>query len=92
MELFDVVDRHCNIRFLKTNCNFRLCEKPPEKEMLIFEMTMSTAKKKDIISLYLCQEHYREMEKALDGVIGRFRNGRVYRIKKTDDTINVVTY
>jgi len=32
------------------------------------------------------------MEKALEGVIGRFRNGRVYRIKQTDDKINVVKY
>jgi hypothetical protein len=92
MELFELVDRHCNIRLLRTSCNFRECGRKPSKEMLIYQIDMHTAKKRDIISLYLCPEHYQEMEKALESVIGRFRAGKIYKIQQEDRSIKVVTY
>jgi hypothetical protein len=84
MELFEVVDKYCNIRLLKTNCNFRDCDRKPRKEMLILQLDMNTAKKREIISLYLCHEHYAAMEKALEGVVGRFKNGKIYKIAQSD--------
>lgn len=93
MELFDIVDKHCNIRLLKTTCNFRDCDKKPGREMLIYQIDMNTAKKKDIVSIYLCPEHYSEMEKLLEGIIGKFKSGKIYKIKRSDDKgINIVTY
>jgi hypothetical protein len=84
MELFELVDKHCDIRLLKTNCNFRECERKPRKEMLIFRLDMNTAKKKDILSLYLCQEHYAAMEKVLEGIVEKFKNGKIYKIRQSD--------
>jgi len=92
MELFKTVDKYCNIRLLKKRCNFRDCDKKPGKEMLIFETTMNTSRNKDIVSIYLCHEHYSEMEKLLEGVIGKFRAGKVYKIKKDEEKIRLVTY
>ena len=90
MELLDVVSKHCDIRRLKRNCNFRDCEKKPGKEMLIFQINMDTRTKKNIISIYLCSDHFTEMEKLLEGVVNRFREGKRYVIKGIDT--GFVTY
>lgn len=84
MELFDIVTKYCDIRLLKTFCNFRGCEKKPTKEMLIVQIDMNTAKRREIISIYLCQDHYNSMEKALEGVVGKFKNGKIYKIKQNE--------
>jgi len=84
MELFNLINQHCDIRLLKTSCNFKGCYKKPKKEMLIIQLDMNTVKRKEIISLYLCDEHYTEMEKILGDVVGKFVNGKVYKIKKSD--------
>jgi hypothetical protein len=90
MELLDAVSKHCDIRRMKRNCNFRDCGKKPGKEMLIFQVDMDTRTKKNIMSVYLCSEHFKEMEKNLEGVTNRFREGRMYVIKGID--IGYVTY
>ncbi|MCK4335866.1 MAG: hypothetical protein KAW40_04050 [Candidatus Aenigmarchaeota archaeon] len=90
MELLEVVNKHCDIRRLKRNCNFRDCEKKPGKEMLIFQVDMDTRTKKDIISIYLCSEHFGKMEKLLEGVVNRFKEGKRYVIKGFDT--GFVTY
>ncbi len=90
MELLGIISEHCDIRKMKSNCNFAGCEKKPGKEMLIFQVDMNTRKKRDIISIYLCSEHYREMEKRLEGVVNKFREGKMYVIKGFD--IGFVTY
>ena len=84
MELFELVDKHCDIRLLKTNCNFRECGRKPRKEMLVLQLDMNTAKKREIVSLYLCNEHYEAMEKELEGVVGKFKNGKIYKIRQSD--------
>lgn len=84
MELLAAVNKHCDIRKMKGNCNFRGCEKKPGKEMLIFRINMKDRTKKDIISLYLCTEHFSEMERKLEGVVNRFREGKMYGIKEMD--------
>ena len=90
MELLDVVNKYCDIRLLKRGCNFRGCEKKPGKEMLIFQVNMNDRTKKDIISLYLCSEHFRTMEKRLEGIVNKFKEGRMYKIKGFN--IGFVTY
>jgi hypothetical protein len=90
MELLDVVNEHCDIRRMKANCNFRDCGKKPGKEMLIFQINMDTRTKKNIISIYLCPEHFGEMEKMLENVVNIFKAGKMYRIKGFD--IGFVTY
>ncbi len=90
MELLEIINRYCDIRLLKRNCNFRGCGKKPGKEMLISQVDMDTKTKRDIISLYLCSDHFREMEKRLEGVVNKFRGGKVYVIKGFD--IGFVTY
>ena len=93
MELFELVNQHCDIRLLKTGCNFRNCDKTPNRELLIYQIEMATAKKKDIISLYLCPEHYAEMERLLGDVVEKFRGGKTYKIKRSDEKgIRIVTY
>jgi hypothetical protein len=84
MELFDVVDKHCDIRLLRTNCNFRNCSRKPGKEMLILQLDMNTAKRKGIVSLYLCPEHYEEMERVLEGIVGKFKDRKIYKIIQSD--------
>lgn len=90
MKLIDVVNKHCDIRRLKVNCNFTGCEKKPGKEMLIFQVDMDTRTKKNIISIYLCSDHFSEMEKNLRGVVNKFKEGKMYVIKGID--IGYVTY
>jgi hypothetical protein len=90
MELFQAIGKHCDIRFMKTRCNFRGCEKKPGKEMLIFQIDMDTRTKKDIISVYLCTDHFKDMEKNLEGVVNVFKSGKMYRIKDFD--IGFVTF
>jgi len=90
MELLDAVSKHCDIRRMKRSCNFGECKKKPGKEMLIFQIDMDTRTKKNILSIYLCSGHFREMERCLEGVVNRFRSGKMYRIKGID--IGFVTY
>lgn len=90
MELFDIINQHCDIRLLKKNCNFRECKKKPGKEMLISQVNMETRTKKDIISLYLCSDHFKEMEELLKDVVNKFKEGKMYVIKGFD--IGFVTY
>ena len=90
MELLGAINNYCNIRLLKTRCNFRGCEKKPGKEMLIFQIDMDTRTKRDIISIYLCTDHFKEMEKNLEGTVNVFKAGRMYRIKDFD--IGFVTF
>lgn len=90
MELLSAVDKHCDIRRLRSLCNFRGCEKKPGKEMLIFQVNMKDRTKRDVMSIYLCTEHFKEMEKRLEGVVNRFREGRMYGIKGND--IGFVTF
>jgi hypothetical protein len=90
MELFDVVNKYCDIRLLRRNCNFKECEKKPGKEMLIFQINMETRTKKDILSIYLCSDHFMEMEKALKNVVNKFKEGKMYVIKGFDT--GFVTY
>ncbi|UCC91948.1 MAG: hypothetical protein JSV39_01645, partial [Candidatus Aenigmatarchaeota archaeon] len=80
MELLELVNKYCDIRRLKKNCNFRECGKKPGREMLIFQIDMGTRTKKDIISIYLCSDHFMEMEKLLEGVVNRFKEGKRYVI------------
>ncbi|MCD6591372.1 MAG: hypothetical protein J7K72_05370 [Candidatus Aenigmarchaeota archaeon] len=90
MELLEVINRYCDIRLLKTCCNFKGCEKKPGKEMLIFQIDFSTRTKKDLISVYLCSTHYEEIRKNLKDVINKIENGKMLRIKTFD--IGFVTY
>ncbi|NIO23100.1 MAG: hypothetical protein GTN38_03690 [Candidatus Aenigmarchaeota archaeon] len=90
MELLELIDKYCDIRRMKRNCNFGKCEKKPGKEMLIFQINMDTRTKKNIISIYLCSDHFREMERCLEGVVNKFKSGKMYRIKGFD--IGFVTY
>ena len=93
MELFDLVTQYCDIRLLKTGCNFRSCEKAARMELLVYQIDMITAKKRDIISLYLCPEHYAEMENRLGDVVEKIKSGKIYKIKHSEDKgINIVTY
>jgi hypothetical protein len=89
-DLFDVVNKYCDIRILRRNCNFKDCGKKPGKEMLIFQINMDTRTKKDILSIYLCSEHYREMEKALESVVNKFKEGKMYAVRGFD--IGFVTF
>ncbi len=75
---------------MKSGCNFRDCGKKPGKEMLIFQINMDTRTKKDILSIYLCSDHFSEMEKLLEVVVNRFKAGKMYRIKGSDT--GFVTY
>ena len=90
MELLGVINKYCEIRRLKKNCNFRECEKKPGKEMLIFQVNMDTRTKKNIISIYLCSEHFKEMENNLKDTVNKFREGKMYVIKGID--IGFVTF
>ncbi len=90
--LFELVSQHCDIRLLKAGCNFRGCDRKPGSELLVYQMDMATSKKKDMISLYLCPEHYAEMEKLLAEVVERFKAGKTYKIKRPDDKVKITTY
>lgn len=84
MELLDAVSEHCDIRRMKSRCNHRECERKPGKEMLIFQLNMKDRTKKDVMSIYLCSEHFKFMEKKLEGVINKFKEGRMYGMKAND--------
>ena len=90
MELLETVNKHCDIRRMRKNCNFRECDKKPGKEMLIFQVSMKDRTKKDVMSIYLCTDHFHQMEKSLEGVINKFKEGKMYVIKSND--IGFVTF
>lgn len=84
MELFSLINEHCDIRRMKRQCNFRGCDRKPGREMLIFQVDMETRKKKDIASLYLCTDHFKKMENNLEGVVNKFKEGKMYAVKGMD--------
>ena len=90
MEILNAVNEHCDIRRLKSLCNFKDCEKRPGKEMLIFQLNMKDRTKKDTMSLYLCTEHLEIVQKKLEGVLNKFKEGKMYGVKSRD--IGFVTF
>jgi hypothetical protein len=93
MELFELVTQYCDIRLLKSNCNFRNCDRAPKMELLVYQIDMIMDKKRDIISLYLCPDHYAEMERRLGEVVEKIKGGKTYKIKHSEDKgIHIVTY
>lgn len=48
-----------DIAKLKNWCNEKLCKNKPEKEFGIFEYSMN--KKREILTVYLCDEHFLKM-------------------------------
>jgi len=90
MELLNAVNQHCDIRRMKSQCNFGECGKKPGKEMLIFQLNMKDRTKKNVMSIYLCRDHFLKMEKNLEGVVNKFKEGKMYGVKSVD--IGFVTF
>ncbi len=56
--ILEFVGKRYDIRKLERKCNFINCNRKPGKEILIYEFDIRTGKKKELLSLYLCSEHF----------------------------------
>ena len=52
-----------DVKKLKNACNFPSCNKKPEKKILVYEYSIK--RRRDLISLYLCKEHFGSINKLL---------------------------
>jgi len=79
-----------DIQKLSRTCNNPGCSRPPAKEITIFEFDARTAKKRGLITLYLCSDHYAGLEDFLNRLKGLCKKGRI--IQKEIFDIGCVTY
>ncbi len=58
MNVVSLISRNFDLKNFSRNCNFRGCNRLPIKEATIFEFDPKTKRKRDLVSLYFCAEHY----------------------------------
>ena len=68
MERFLFLTGIMDLRKFKSTCNFKSCAAPPSKEVIIKEFDVHRDMKRDVVSLYVCSEHF----KTIAPIIERF--------------------
>ena len=79
-----------DIRKLSRTCNTHGCDKPPAKEVNVFEFDAKTAKKRELVTLYLCSNHYNSLDLFLNRLKELCEKGRI--IQKEVFDVGCVTY
>jgi len=86
-----IIMSNFEIKNLNRRCNFRGCSKSPSKEALLFELDTRSQSRKDIVSLYLCEDHYNVSMKFLLEELNRIcEQGKVVKVEVFDT--GCVTY
>ncbi|RLI97966.1 MAG: hypothetical protein DRO99_01960 [Candidatus Aenigmatarchaeota archaeon] len=82
-----------NLELVKMHklCNFNGCGKLPTREINIFEENMITGRRKGLVSLYLCSEHYKT---ELGPIVKTLRDASTKEIKigKSVKDIGCITF
>ncbi len=90
MNILDVLIEY-EFRRMRTRCNHLKCEKRPGKELTLYELDRISGDTKDLISLFLCTNHYEHALKTLPERLKVLeRRGRVIRGRVKD--IGIVTH
>lgn len=64
MNILDVLIEY-EFRRMRKRCNHLKCGKKPGKELILYELDRISGETKDLISLFLCTEHYEHALKTL---------------------------
>ncbi len=57
MNILEVLPEY-EVRRMRSRCNHGNCEKKPSKKLTLFEFDRLSERSKDLISLFLCSDHY----------------------------------
>ncbi|MBN2042986.1 MAG: hypothetical protein JW754_04240 [Candidatus Aenigmarchaeota archaeon] len=57
MNILEVLPEY-EIRRMRSRCNYGNCDKKPSKKLVLFELNRINETSRDLISLFLCTEHY----------------------------------
>ena len=49
-----------------SECNHPDCKKMPGKEVVLIEVDLAKKKKREIGTVYMCSDHYRDIRKVMD--------------------------
>jgi hypothetical protein len=80
-----------DLRKLSKTCNYKDCQKLPSKEVIITETDGKSMKKKDLVSIYFCTEHYnRNIRAVIEKINNSSERGKLIEKKVFD--IGYVTY
>ena len=79
-----------DIRKLNRSCNAHGCSKPVTKEVSILELDAKVSRKRELVSLYLCGEHFRDLDSFLERLSKACEKGKI--ILKEVSERGYVTY
>jgi len=79
-----------DLKNFSSNCNFRGCTRLPTKEAIIFEFDPKKGRKRDLVSLHFCEEHYKKSINRLMDEIKRIEKDKL--IDKRIFDIGYVTH
>ena len=89
MDMVSLISKNFDLKNFSRNCNFHGCNRLPTKEATIFEFDPKTQKKRDLVSLYFCTEHYNTSIQKLMKEIKKIINDKI--IEKRIFDIGYVT-
>ncbi len=81
--VFRFLAEEFELQSMDKECNERGCKKTPMKKIVVFESEGDGSGRREIASLFFCNEHYRGfLEKSLEGLEsgGKSLGKRVYEI------------
>ena len=57
MNILEALNEY-EVRRMRSRCNYGNCKKRPGRKLTLFELDRVTEKTRDLITLFLCTEHY----------------------------------
>ncbi len=75
MNILEVLPEY-EVRRMRSRCNYGNCRKKPGKKLTLFEKDRISGEERDLISLFLCTEHYRKTIDELPKRMEPIRDGR----------------
>lgn len=86
----ELIMKSFDIKKLNRSCNSPGCENPVMKEVGILEFDTRINRKRELVSLYLCNEHYSSLEAFLEKLSSLCEKGKV--IEKEVTEMGYLTY
>jgi len=76
-DLVSFISRNFDLKNFSRNCNYQGCRRLPTKEATIVEMDPCTKRKRDLVSLYFCAEHYNAVMEDLMEKVQNIRSNKI---------------
>ncbi len=89
-DLISHISRNFDLRNFSRSCNIHGCNRLPTKEAVIVEFDPKTGRRRELVSLYFCGEHYNKSIKKIMRDIKKIENTKV--IDKNVFDIGYVTH